>query len=650
MCGIAALLDLTSSPNSVALLRSMHQPIRHRGPDGEGFLLVDPAGHAERFDHLDTLPTSADVRVGLAFRRLKIIDLSDAASQPMVSPDGQTWIVFNGEIYNFRELRRELEDRGRSFRSACDTEVVLAAYEAWGDQAFDRLDGMWALVIVDLRRRRLVGSRDRFGIKPLYWASDGSRLFLASEIKQLVGVSGPSPRPNAPVIKSYLRGTRYPCLDETFFEGIRSVPPASWFSIPLDGKGPATPGEFHCYWNLADHYCPEPQRDRPSYLEAVAILRSLLASAVQSHHVADVTVGSLLSGGLDSALLTSLLGDLMRTEGRSFPTFSFGFGDAAPEVCELRYVDVMVKRDRLVNHRTTFDADWVVKNVAHVIRTLEEPPLALPALAQYRVFELCRGHGATVVLDGEGSDEILGGYPYNQRTLLLDRLKKRRWGDFSRELRAIAARDSRSSAALLAGWFVAPLGRRLRRRTEWIAPEFGMRTDSLEERHARHDRGRDPSALNRELYFSLKWGNMKIILPYTDKNAMAHSVEARVPYFDRRFVEFAFSLPDHFKVGDGQRKRILRDVARERVPSEITGRQDRMGFGTPDFAMLRGPMWPSVRDVVGDPSFLSSVCLERPAAERFLDGFPAGKHRDFRAIWRLYALAIWTEVFGVRIS
>jgi asparagine synthase (glutamine-hydrolysing) len=158
MCGISALLDRAALPDGVAVLRDMHQPIRHRGPDGEEFLLVDPAGRAERFDHLDALPTTPDVRVGLAFRRLKIIDLSDAASQPMVSPDGQTWIVFNGEIYNFRELRRELESRGRSFRSACDTEVVLAAYEAWGYQAFDRLDGMWALVIVDLRRRRLVGS------------------------------------------------------------------------------------------------------------------------------------------------------------------------------------------------------------------------------------------------------------------------------------------------------------------------------------------------------------------------------------------------------------------------------------------------------------------------------------------------------------
>ena len=649
MCGISVLLDRAALPDSVALLRGMHQPIRHRGPDGEGFLLIDEAGRAELFDRPDRLEGGSRVQVGLAFRRLKIIDLSPAGSQPMASPDGLSWIVFNGEIYNFRELRRELESRGRAFRSTCDTEVALAAYEAWGEEAFQRLDGMWAMVIVDLRRRRLVGSRDRFGIKPLYWSSDGPRLFLASEIKQLLGVRGRAPRPNAPLVKAYLKGTRYPCLEETFFEGIRSVPPASWFAVPLDGAA-AAPIRFNRYWNLADFYCPDPDRPPQAYPEAVETFRSLIASAVESHHVADVTVGSLLSGGLDSAVLTDALAGLMRSEGRPFPTFSFGFGDAAPEVCELRYVDVMVQRDRLVNHRTTFDADWVVKNVARVIHALEEPPLALPAVAQYRIFELCREHGTTVVLDGQGSDEILAGYPFNQRTLLVDRLRRGRFGDFARELRAIGARDPRSLTSILAAWFAAPVLRRARRGYAWVDPEFGQRADPAEEIEARRDRGRDPSALNRELYFSVKWGNMKIILPYTDKNSMAHSVEARVPYFDRRLVEFAFSLPDHFKAGNGQRKRILRDVARQRVPAEITERADRMGFGTPDFAMLRGPMWPTVHDVVGDPVFLASACLVRSRTMRFLDDFGAGRHQDFRAIWRLYALAVWTEVFGVRLS
>jgi asparagine synthase (glutamine-hydrolysing) len=649
MCGISVLLDRAALPDSVALLQSMHQPIRHRGPDAEGFLLVDDAGRVERFDRPEGLEAGARVHVGLAFRRLKIIDLTPAGSQPMASPDGLVWIVFNGEIYNFRELRRELESRGRVFRSACDTEVALAAYEAWGEGAFERLDGMWAIVIVDLRQRRLVGSRDRFGIKPLYWSTDGSRLALASEIKQLVGMFGTAPRPNAPLIKGYLNGTRYPCLEETFFEGIRSVPPASWFEVPLDGVA-AIEIQFHRYWDLADFYCPDPDRSPQTYPEAVETLRALIASAVESHHVADVTVGSLLSGGLDSAVLTGALVGMMRSEGRPFPTFSFGFGDAAPEVCELRYVDIMVERDQLVNFRTTFDADWVVKNVARVIHALEEPPLALPALAQYRIFELCREHNTTVVLDGQGSDEILAGYPFNQRTLILDRLRHGRLGSAARELRAIAARDPRSLASVITSWFAAGIRRRVRRGYPWIDPAYGDRTDPTEEIEARRDRGRDPSALNRELYFSLRWGNMKIILPYTDKNSMAHSVEARVPYFDRRLVEFAFSLPDHFKVGNGQRKRILRDVAREQVPREIIDRADRIGFGTPDAAMLQGPMWPTVRAVVGDPSFLASSCLVGSNTVRFLDDFEAGKHRDFRAIWRLYALAIWTEVFGVRIS
>jgi asparagine synthase (glutamine-hydrolysing) len=650
MCGISVLLDRADRPDGVALLRGMHQPIRHRGPDGERFLLIDAAGRVDRVDRPEALDAGARVRIGLAFRRLKIIDLSESASQPMASPDGQAWIVFNGEIYNFRELRHELESLGRVFQSACDSEVALAAYEAWGEQAFERLEGMWAIVIVDLRRRRLVGCRDRFGIKPLYWSFDGHRLFLASEIKQLLGTRSGAPRPNAPLIKMYLQGTRYPCLEETFFAGVRSVPPATWFAVPLDG-GAIGELEFHPYWELAAFRCADPVHPPQSYPEAVRKLATLIESAVESHHVADVRVGSLLSGGLDSGVLTSYLAALMRTEGRAFPTFSFGFGQAAPEVCELRYVDTMVRRDGLLNHRTTFDADWVVKNIAHVIRALEEPPLALPALAQYRVFELCREHGATVVLDGEGADEILAGYPYNQRTMLVDRVRNGRFGDFTRELRAIAARHSRSPLAILREWFAAPVVRRFRRPYPWLAMDFGKRSDPSELIAARHDRGHDPSALNRALYFAVKWGNIKIVLPYTDKNSMAHSVEARVPYFDRRLVEFAFSLPDHFKVGNGQRKRILRDVAREHLPAEITERTDRMGFGTPDLAMLRGPMWTTVRHVVTDPTFLASPYLVRAATVQLLDRFAAGAaDREFRAIWRLYALAVWTEVFGVRLS
>jgi asparagine synthase (glutamine-hydrolysing) len=636
MCGISVLFDPAAREDVGERLCRMHGPIRHRGPDGEGFLFAFPDGTVRE------APTAPDVAgprpvVGMAFRRLKILDLSDAASQPLGSEDRTRWVVFNGEIYNYRELRAELAGLGHRFRSSGDTEALLAAYEQWGTGAFDRLDGMWAAVVLDLRRRVLVASRDRFGIKPLHVSLQGSALLLSSEIKQILAATREPPAVNVRMVENYLRGVRSPILDDTYFEGIGSVPPATWFEMPLDER-PAAP-RFRKYWDLADA-CRTAPRD---YGEAREELRAILTRAVASHRVADVRVGSLLSGGLDSAVLTALLTGAARAEGGTPPSFSFGFREAAPRFCELRYVDAMVRDMRLLNFETTFDSKWVGAHAGRVVRALEEPPLGMPALAQYRVFELCRSHDCTVVLDGEGADEILAGYPYHQRLLLADRLRRRRFLDFSRELSAIARRESRGRAAVLAEYFVAPLARRAAPRNGWLSP----RTVPAVPPAAEMDAGPDPSLVNRRLFRDLRWGNAKLVLAYTDKVAMAHSVEARVPYFDRALVEFAFSLPDEFKVGRGDRKRILRDVAREAVPREITERADRMGFGTPDGGLLRGEMWPAVRGAILDPRALAGGWFEPAGVRRFLEGFEKEEHGNARAVWRLFALALWRQEFGV---
>jgi asparagine synthase (glutamine-hydrolysing) len=643
MCGISVLLQRPGANGGAACLARLHQPIRHRGPDGEGFLVL---GRGGRVDRSETPSGANDVLVGMAFRRLKILDLSSAGDQPMASPDGSCWIVFNGEIYNYRALRSELRALGREFRTSGDTEVVLAAYEQWGEGCFHRFEGMWAIVALDLKRRRLVGSRDRFGIKPLYWSLDDRRLLLASEIKQILNARASRPRACAPVVRAFLQGNRYPILEETFFEGIRSVPPATWFELSLEGDALAAP-RFQPYWSLAETWCEDP--GRWSYPEAVARFDERLTEAVRSHSVADVTVGSLLSGGLDSSTIAQMLASDARAEGRDAPTFSFGFRGRSVPFCELRYVEALTKPERLVNHDTSLDATWVRENAGRVVRTLEEPPLGLPALAQFRVFELCRAHDTTVVLDGEASDEVLAGYPYHQRLLLADRLRRGRYAEFARELLAIARRDDRGAAAVLGDYFVAPLARRLAREPRWIPREYGVRASPSELQAAREDRSRDASLLNRRLYFDVRWGNVKLVLSYTDKSSMAHSVEARVPFLDRALVELAFSLPDSYKTGAGERKRILRDVARRRLPAEITERRDRMGFATPDEEILRGGLWPVVRESMSN-GFLASPCFERPVLERFLRDFEAGRNRDVRRAWRLYALAGWKDAFDVSLS
>ena len=641
MCGISVLLDASGSPDAATDLRRMHALIPHRGPDGEGFLFVSHDGAATtKSDGGFEAPGAAPL-LGLAFRRLRILDLSESAAQPMASPERSHWIVFNGEIYNHAALRCELAARGHGFRTTGDTEVILAAYREWGVDGFDRLDGMWAIVIADLAKRRLVVSRDRFGIKPLYWSISGSRWLLASEARQIVAVREGSPSAAPDKVAAYLRGGVFPVREESFFAGVHEVPPATWCEIPFDAR-PETP-QFRRYWSLASVARVRP---RP-YGEAREEFRQALEAAVASHRVADVRVGSLLSGGLDSSTLAVLLARAAGTPERPVACFSFGFREAAPEFCELKYVDAIAD-PRIARFETTFDAAWVGANVARVIRSLEQPPLGMPALAQFRVFELARQHGVTVLLDGEGADEILGGYGYHQRLLLADRLRSRRFGDFFREVRAIASRESRSMPSVLAGFFARPLLRRGRaaRRPSPLAAKAArasIRPDGAGER------GSDPSLVNRRLFFDVVHGNVRVVLPYTDRVSMAHSIEARVPYFDRRLIELSFSLPDDAKVGAGRRKRILRDVAGDLLPRQITERSDRMGFGMPGERMLRA-IPEQIRDTVGEAAFAGSGWFDRAALDRFVRGFEAGAHRDAALLWRLFALAVWRREFGVSLG
>jgi asparagine synthase (glutamine-hydrolysing) len=610
----------------------MHAPIRHRGPDGEGMLVWD-GKEVARFDRVAAVPQDAPASVAFAFRRLKIVDLSDAADQPMSSRDGQRWIVFNGEIYNFQSLRSELIARGHTFKTSGDTEVVLAAYEEWGEESFRRLEGMWAIVILDLRLNRLIASRDRFGIKPLYYRIDPDALLLASEIRQILA-AGNGIRANAALVRSFLTGDRDTVLEETFFEGIQSVPPGCWFSVPLNTSVDRL--AFREFWNLGDF---QESRAPMEYRAAVDRVGQLMTRAVDSHSVADVPVGSLLSGGLDSSTIATLLA--RKREG--VPTFSFGFRSAAPQYCEMPYVDALVRAEGFQNYETSFTADWIGDNSERLVNALEEPPLAMPAFAQFRTFELCKEHGTTVILDGQGADEIFAGYPYHERFLLLDHLRRGHLAAFAREANAIAQRDSISLPALLGRALVKPrlyeIAQNVRGRTRWIAQDYGSKNGTAD--HSR--------TVNERLHHDVRWGNAKIILSYADKNAMQFSIEARVPYFDRELVEFAFSLPAEYKVNAATRKRVLRDFARTFLPAGVTERRDRMGFATPDAAWLRGRLWPRVRPILTDASLTSNACFDARRLRQFVDSFERGQHHDHRAIWRIWMLSVWQRCFSVAL-
>jgi asparagine synthase (glutamine-hydrolysing) len=444
---------------------------------------------------------------------------------------------------------------------------------------------------------------------------------------------------------------RSPMLEETFFEGIRALPPATWCEIPIDGDA-IEPPRCRRYWDL-NALCADDSA-APPYDQAVEKFESLLLAAVASHRIADVKVGSLLSGGLDSSTLSAMLSEFDDEGGRQFPTFSFGFREREPDTCEMPYVDTVVQHQHLLNHETTFDPLWIRENTSRVVYALEEPLLGIQPLAQYRVLQLARDRRTTVLFDGQGSDELFAGYQYHQRLFLVDLWRRRRIGSFARELRAIQERDGGSSLAFFLREMVMPsINRRLGRvngMPDWIEPSIAGRHDP-EFLEAMTDRGRDDSSVNAQIHFDVRWGNAKTVLGFGDRNGMAHSLEVRVPYFDRQLVEFAMTLPDHYKIGNGDRKRILRDVARRRLPPTVTDRRDRIGFAVPTEKWMRNDLWKSARETICEDGFLSAPFFRRQKLENLIKTYESGHGTttDVATMWRLHSLSIWKTTFGVSV-
>jgi asparagine synthase (glutamine-hydrolysing) len=638
MCGISVVALEGPGDLRETLLR-MHDAIPHRGPDGEGFLLVGGDGRPRFFRTREDLE-SADAtpaRIGIGFRWLKIQDPAEGAAQPMASDDASTWLVFNGEVYNHAELREELRGKGHAFSTGSDTEVVLGAYREWGEDCFRRFNGMWAIVVVDLARGRLVVSRDRFGIKPLFHARRGGWLLLASECKQILAASPGTAAPNLGAVVGYLQGLRSHLGDETFFEGVTAVPPATWAELwPGTGVEPA----FHAYWDLAGLACADPRRG-PAFPEACSRLEKLLRSAVDLERRASVPVGSLLSGGLDSSLLASMQAELLGASA-SVRTVSLVMEGVGTDLYESRYVNDVVRHRSLESLRVSLDADWVRGNAAKVARVQGEPPAGMAVLGQYRVFEGAAESGMRVLLDGQGADELFAGYPRHQDELLLDRLLGGRLADLGRELRAL----NREQPGFLRGFLGRALVARARRR--FPCPAYAwLRVDGVPRLRAPGGRSRDASRLNRALYADVTGTNLKAVLAITDRNSMAHSIEARVPYLDHRIVELAFQLPDHYKAGAGLRKRVLREVARGHLPASVVSRRDKIGFGMPEREWIRGELRAPIRSAAEEISGRFARALDGGRLRAFVEGFYSGAHDDFRALWRCYALREWAEAHGV---
>lgn len=574
MCGITGVFRRDGIP--LDRYAAAHATLRHRGPDDEGFVGGSRQGPARRFSGEHTRgrwaadppleSASEPLRWAIGHHRLSIIDLSEAGHQPMTVAEGRHWLSYNGEIYNYVELRSELERDGVVFQTATDTEVVLQAYRQWGEGCFSRFNGMWALALFDCERQRLVLCRDRFGIKPLYYRHDHAGLVFASEAKALAAFGETSI--NHQLAAEYLAYCHLDHREETLYQEVSQLLPGHYAVFDADANRLTT----HRYWSLEVDATPISGDIR----DAAAQFEALFSSALDLRMRADVPVGSLLSGGLDSNAVVGNLSHRERFGDGGFHTFTADFKD--PEFSERCYVEQTVERcPSLRPHFIYPDPDQLEHEIAGLLETQDFPFRSLAVYSQNLIYRHVREESDVVVLlNGQGADELFGGYTNHYRARLAsDLMHGRIRGAFG-----LARWLSKHRGLSLPRLMIGAARHAVRAFVPPAAPGVvGNRHFSTAFRAALPRQHRDP--FENLLRTNLCVTALPEYLRYEDRNSMAHSLESRLPFLDYRLVEWAFTLPHEFKLHRGENKRVVREAVRPYVPAPIVDRRDKMGFVSP---------------------------------------------------------------------
>lgn len=559
MCGICGSYRPSgATPHDARLVAAMNDVLRHRGPDDEGLF--------------------QGRQCVLGHRRLSIIDLSRDGRQPMASPDGRYQLVFNGEIYNYIELRQELEAAGDVFRTKTDTEVLLAAYRRFGPDCLHRLNGMFAFAVHDTAAGTLFLARDRFGVKPLYYTSAPGVTRFASEIKALLLDPAVSRAVNEQSLFEYLVFNRTDIQDETFLADVMRLPKGCYALCDAQGMRVCR------WWSPLDHL---DKHADVSEQEAARTVEELLVSAVALRMRSDVPVGVCLSGGLDSSVILGIV-YAHHDPGEAFQAFSAVF--PGHPLDESGFVDALAARYPFRSRRTSPSAADALDQAASLAWTLDEPTTGFSFFAQHEVMRLAKACGVVVLLDGQGGDEGFAGYQYLHGFNLRRLWKQGRFGELGLELLRVVAR--RQERAALETFAYLSLPRAVRARL-LLASTPCVRRDFFWAHLGHSPIERDfftADSLNMGLarHFQYK---LEHLLRTEDRNSMAFSLETRLPYLDYRLVEFLLGLPDAHKLRRGETKVLQkRAVGRYSLP-EIVGRKDKIGFAAPGDVWLRAPAW-----------------------------------------------------------
>lgn len=599
MCGIAGIYSYKGKADP-RLLDRLSDAIAHRGPDGSG-----------RYLH---------GRTALSHRRLSIIDLSEAGAQPMANEDGTLMLVFNGEIYNYMELKEELSALGHEFRSVADSEVILHSYEEWGSKCLEKFNGMWSFVILDIGKNIMFCSRDRFGIKPFYYMETPDGFYFASEIKAFVEAGLCNQGPDRENLLCYLTWGTLDTGEGTMFEGVKQLPPACFMYVSENGV--QTPKK---YWELTISPLPvsPPNYDNEKMAER---LKELLYDSVRLRLRSDVPVGTCLSGGIDSSTIVAIINVLMQKEGEgsvgnSQNTFSACFSDKRYD--ESEYIDEIISATGVSAHKVSPLTEELLADLKNLIYMQDEPFFNISIYAQYRVMQLA-SKNVKVVLDGQGADEQLAGY--------LGYL-----GAYFRSLKGhpfILLKEI-CCAMRIHYDFIFSVPKQLlarRKRRSYILgdiPPVSRYCGTLDE------------VLQKELTNS----NLQALLHYEDRNSMAFSIESRVPFLDYRLVEYLASLPLDQKIRHGVTKYILRKAIAGLVPEKIRCRMDKMGFVTPEETWMKDELSSLAVSVFSSESFMKREYWDGESIKKNFIDFIAGRGEYSSEFWRVLCAELWLRIF-----
>lgn len=555
MCGIAGIAGSNLQLNDRMKVSAAIHCLQHRGPDAVGIW------------------TSKQNDVILGHRRLSIIDLSTAASQPLLYMNRYT-IIHNGEVYNYIELKNELQQKGYVFNSASDTEVIAAAYDAWKENSVQKLDGMFAFAIWDEKEKTLFAARDRMGEKPFYFFYNDNILLFASELKAMWEMGAPK-EVNRSMLYNFLTigYTSNPGNPrETFYNNLQKLPASSYLQFHLGGEP-----EVVRYWEVDPEIKSEISAD-----EAKEQFRDLFAESVKKRLRSDVPVGTSLSGGLDSS---SIIAFCEKYAGEHYSHSCFTASFRGYDKDESSYAEMVARKFNLQLYEVTVKDNEVVSLMESVMQNQQEPISSSSPLAQYRVYENARVNGIKVLLDGQGADELLGGY-HKYFKWYWQQLYRSKRSDASREIRAAILNGVKekftlkNKLAALMPEFSSAMWQGIKTRRAFRHPDLDKDFAFQNKQSFYHSMPPTPD-LSGALYFDSFVIGLEELLRMADRNSMAHGIEVRLPFLNHQIVEFLFSLPSDMKIRNGWTKWLLRETVKDQLPPEITWRKDKIGFQPP---------------------------------------------------------------------